>query len=84
MELFACYSNRIGYFVLYSNGNISLSADNSIRELLKMNWQQYNSLIDEYNTDKKGCFFGKEEDCQKLCNYLNEIYGPIIKLTEVF
>lgn len=83
MNLFTCYSFCDGeYGIRYKNAKLLTlySSGNDIQELLKMNQTQYEQLFKEYNTEGTDTFFKKQEDCQRLCDYLNEVYGPIIKL----
>jgi predicted oxidoreductase (fatty acid repression mutant protein) len=84
MELFMCHKSAInGYFVKYINGSIIFTTDNSIRKLLKLNLQQYKKLFKKFSVEGKGAnYFINKEDCQRICDYLNEVYSPIIKLTE--
>jgi len=74
-----------GYYVytdeLFSN------TDTRVANYIGMELKDYVKILKSFRA-KCSCFgeyfFSDEEDCQKCCDYLNEIYGPIIVLTGGF
>lgn len=63
-----------------------LCYDTTIAKYIGIDFFEYKKILKSfgaklYDTEY---YFDEESDCQKCCDYLDETYGPIIKLTEVF
>lgn len=58
--------------------------DRSIAKFIGLETKQYKEILVQLGAIifYKECYFENKDDCEKCCNYLQELYGPIIKLAE--